>query len=151
VVCGHAAGLAATEFCEDGADADIVYFGGIEVGELCERGFENLRVLVVYIWCGIGWGGTYSAQHLVVIGIAESTLLCAGYGRAQCGENDDVVGGLLEDVLEAFLDERHREERYAGGILRTFGGMAGRLRKVREVSRRKSVASRRGNMPWQSC
>jgi hypothetical protein len=42
VVRSHAAGLGATKFCEDGADAYIVYSCGIQVGELGDGGFEDL-------------------------------------------------------------------------------------------------------------
>ena len=39
------------------------------------------------------------------MGVFESTLLGAGDGGAEGGEEDDVGGVLLEDGLGAFLDE----------------------------------------------
>jgi hypothetical protein len=42
VVGRHATSLRASELSEHGANAYIVYFGRIEVGEFGDRGFENL-------------------------------------------------------------------------------------------------------------
>lgn len=41
----------------------------------------------------------------MVVGIFEAALLCACDGCAEGGEEDDVVGVPLENVLGAFLDE----------------------------------------------
>lgn len=46
----------------------------------------------------------------MVVSITESAFLRTGYGCAQSGEDDYIVGVLLENVLEALLDERHCEE-----------------------------------------
>ena len=54
----------------------------------------------------------------MVVGIAESAFLRAGDGCAQSGEDDYVVGVLLEDVLETFLDERHFQGTLRGGELK---------------------------------
>jgi hypothetical protein len=43
VVGGHATGFRAAEFGEYGADAYVVYFRGVEVGEFGDCGFEDLR------------------------------------------------------------------------------------------------------------
>ena len=43
MVGGHATGFGAAEFSEDGADAYVVDFGGVEVGEFRDCGFEDLR------------------------------------------------------------------------------------------------------------
>jgi hypothetical protein len=41
----------------------------------------------------------------MVVGVFETAFLCSCDGRAEGGEEDDVVGVLLEDVFGAFLDE----------------------------------------------
>ncbi|CAG8700643.1 7934_t:CDS:2, partial [Scutellospora calospora] len=59
-------------------------------------------------------------EEFVVVGVFEAAFLCAGDGRAEGGEEDDVVGVLLEDVFGAFLEEGHFEGRspccFAGGM-----------------------------------
>jgi hypothetical protein len=40
----------------------------------------------------------------VVVGVFEAAFLCARDGRAEGGEDDDVVGVFLEDVAGAFLE-----------------------------------------------
>jgi len=41
----------------------------------------------------------------MVVGVFEAAFLCSRDGRAQGGEEDDVVGVFLEDVFGAFLQE----------------------------------------------
>lgn len=43
----------------------------------------------------------YSGEHLLWVGMAQTTLVGARYGRAEGGKEDDVVGILLEDALQS--------------------------------------------------
>lgn len=86
---GHAPGLAAAQFGEDGAYLHIVDELGVEVWHGGEGGFEDVR------------------EEFVVVGVFEAAFLCAGDGGAQGGKEDDVVGVFLEDVFGAFLKEGH--------------------------------------------
>jgi len=50
---------------------------------------------------------TYGTKQLVIVCIAQASLLCSCYRRSQRRENNHIVGVLLEDVFKAFLHERH--------------------------------------------
>jgi hypothetical protein len=68
---GHATGFRAAEFGEYGADAYIVYFRGIEVGEFGDGSFEDLRGVkwlsrVVGEWGGILLREVHAHRHRVV-------------------------------------------------------------------------------------
>jgi hypothetical protein len=46
----------------------------------------------------------------MIICVSETALLCSCNGCSKSGKEDHILGVLLEDVLEAFLDEtRHCE------------------------------------------
>ena len=77
-------GFHAAEFLQDGADADIVDARRVEVGVCGEGGAEDV------------------VEEFFGVGGAETALFGARDGRAEGGEDHDVVGGFLEDVFEAF-------------------------------------------------
>jgi hypothetical protein len=53
-------------------------------------------------------GDAYKRKHFMIICISQTAFLSLCYWRSDSGEEDDVVGILLEDVFGAFLDEaRH--------------------------------------------
>jgi hypothetical protein len=84
---GHAPGFAAAELREDCADLHVVDQARVEVGGCGEGCFQDV------------------GEERMVVGVFEAAFLCSGDGRAEGGEEDDVVGVLLEDVFGAFLDE----------------------------------------------
>ena len=86
---GHAAGFAAAELGEDGADLHVVDEGRVEVGDGGEGGAEDVR------------------EQFVVVGVFEAAFFGAGDGGAQGGEEDYVGGVFLENVFGAFLEEGH--------------------------------------------
>jgi hypothetical protein len=47
----------------------------------------------------------YSSEEFMIVCISESSFLCARYRCPKCGEEDDVLGVLLEDVFDTFLEE----------------------------------------------
>ena len=83
----HSPCLGATELLQDGSDGHILYFCGIEIRILCDSGFENV------------------VEELFWVCVFETALFGARDGSADGGEKDDVVGILLEDVFQAFLNE----------------------------------------------
>jgi hypothetical protein len=102
VVGGHAPGFGAAEFCENGADAYVLYFRRVEVGELGDCGFEDLEVLgLSSVWNG--GCRTYGSEQLMVVRVSQTALLCSCDRRSKRGEENDIVWVLLEDVLEALL------------------------------------------------
>jgi len=61
----------------------------------------------VEVWgCGEGCAQDVG-EELVVVGVFEAAFFGSGDGRAEGGEEDDVVGVFLEDVFGAFLEEGH--------------------------------------------
>jgi hypothetical protein len=84
---GHAACFGTTEFLEHRSNTDIFDQSGIEVGVRFQRGLQHM------------------SEELLGIGVLETALLCARDGRAERRENNDVRGGLLEDLTKA---SRHR-------------------------------------------
>ena len=87
VVLGHAASFRAAEFLEDVADRDILDEGGVEVGVLGQGCFED------------------DGEKFFGVGVFEAALFGAGDWGAEGSEEDNVMRVLLEDVLEAFLNE----------------------------------------------
>jgi hypothetical protein len=47
----------------------------------------------------------YSSEEFMIVCISESSFLCARYGCPKCREEDDVLGVLLENIFDAFLEE----------------------------------------------
>lgn len=86
-------------------------------------------------------GSTYGTKQLVIVCIAQTSLLCSRYRRSQCRENDHIVGFLLEDVLKAFLHERHfvgkKTLKAQLSIQDAFGGTEEKAGESREASGKK--------------
>lgn len=136
MVGGHATSFRATKLSKNCADADIVNLCGIEVGELLDCSFQDL--LDGQIRSTNAFAKTYGTEQFVVICIAQTSLLRPGHRSSQCGKNDHIIGVLLENVLDAFLDERHCECRKSLtarlGIQDTFEATNDQVRKIWEAS-----------------
>ena len=51
-----------------------------------------------------GWRElSYGSEHLLWICIAQTTFIRPGYGCAESGEEDDVIGVFLEDGFQSSL------------------------------------------------
>lgn len=86
-------------------------------------------------------GKTYSTEQFVVICIAQPSLLRPCHWSSQCRKNDHIVGVLLENVLDTFLDECHCVGRKALtarlGVQHTFEVTHDEIRKTGEASGKK--------------
>lgn len=50
---------------------------------------------------------TNGSEHLLRIGIAQAAFVRSGYGSTEGGQEDDVIGVFLEDLLQTFLNLCH--------------------------------------------
>jgi hypothetical protein len=119
VVGGHTTSLGATEFGEYRTNAYIVYFSGVEVGKFSDGSFEDLSLLLVLGDVQRHKGRAYCSQKFMLVRISESTFFCSRDWCAECREEDYIVWILLEDVLEAFLDESHSRVGGCAATLKT--------------------------------
>lgn len=60
------------------------------------------------------WTGTNSSEKLFWVGMAEAAFIRSGYGSAESGEEDHVIGMFLEDILHSFLELCHLD--IMGGV-----------------------------------
>ena len=106
MVESHTSSFGTAELGEDGADGDIFDARGVEVGVFAEGGLEDLGIVFsLHVW-GSG-REAHGCEHLLWVGISEAAFIGAGYGGSKGGEEDDVIGVLLEGVLEPFLCVSH--------------------------------------------
>jgi len=148
---GHAAGFGAAEFREDGADLDVFYLAGVEVWVCGEGRFEDLGSESVseLLLRALRRGELYAGEHLVVIGIAEAALFRACDGRTEGGEEDDVVWGLLENVLCPLLYEAcHDGRTRRAGKKRDGGGCSPRRWITHDLSKTWAIEMIEENLFW---
>lgn len=90
--------------------------GGRDIGILGERCTEDLAIRK-WVAETMESGLDYSSEHLLWVGMAEAAFIGSGYGSAESGEEDNVIGMFLEDILQAFLELCHYGGRWCWKVL----------------------------------
>ena len=107
MIQGHAGSFGAAKFRKDGSNCDILNGGGRDIGILRECCTEDLVVCESGSTEKIRDSETDSCKHLLWIGIAEAAFIRSGYWGTEGGQEDDVIGVFLEDVLQSSLELCH--------------------------------------------
>ncbi len=98
----HASRFRASELREDSAHSDILDARGVEVRVPRKGGFKDLDMGLAFA-ISDETGPVHSCKHLFWVGISKAALVCSCYWGSKSGEENNVIGILLQDILQPFL------------------------------------------------